>query len=168
MAGIDDVPLPDFDWIDDGTDGFDLPANFILFVPGGSAGRPGKRWPAGHYIALANSLIGKGRVPVLIGAAEEAARNKAISQACPQAVDLTGNTSIADIARLARRACGAVGNDNGPMHLIAAAGCPSLVLFSAESDPVLCAQRGPDVDILRRDDLAELDSDEVEAAIRLR
>ncbi len=168
MAGIDDVPLPNFDWIGDGTDGFDLPANFVLLVPGGSAGRPGKRWPAAHYISLANNLMEKGRVPVLIGAAEEAARNTAISQDCPQAVDLTGKTSIADIARLARRGSGAVGNDNGPMHLIAAAGCPSLVLFSAESDPALCAQRGPDVEILRRDTLTDLSPDEVEAAIRLR
>jgi hypothetical protein len=32
----------------------------------------------------------------------------------------------------------------------------------------LCAQRGPIVDILRRDTLADLRPDEVEAAIRLR
>lgn len=106
--------------------------------------------------------------PVLIGASDEADRNAVISGACTHALDLTGRTSIADIARLARQASGAVGNDNGPMHLIAAAGCPSLVLYSAGSDPALCAQRGPDVEILRRNVLADLDPDEVEAAIRLR
>ena len=37
----------------------------------------------------------------------------------------------------------AIGNDTGPMHLIAAAGCPSVVLFSRDSDPALCAPRGP-------------------------
>jgi len=42
------------------------------------------------------------------------------------------------------------------MHLIAAAGCPSLVLYGQASDPALCAQRGPKVDILRVDDLAAL------------
>ena len=65
-------------------------------------------------------------------------------------------------------ASGAVGNDNGPMHLIAAAGCPSLVLYSYESNPALCAQRGPDVEILRRENLDTLATDEVEAAMRLR
>ena len=64
-------------------------------------------------------------------------------------------------------AAGAVGNDTGPMHLIATAGCPSVVLYSLASDPALCAQQGPDVTILRRDTLDELSVDEVEAALKL-
>ena len=92
----------------------------------------------------------------------------AIALACPLAVNLTGRTSLADLTRLARAAAGAVGNDNGPMHLTAAAGCPSVVLFSAASDPALCAQRGPSVAILRRDNLRDLGLAEVEAAMRLR
>jgi hypothetical protein len=35
------------------------------------------------------------------------------------------------------------------------------VLYSAASDPALTAPRGPDVVILRRDDLAHLSVDEV-------
>ncbi len=167
IAGIDNVPLANFDWIDNAATKFELPATFVLLVPGGSSGRPAKRWPTEHYIALATGLIEMGRVPVLVGADDEAETNAVISQACPRALNLTGQTSIADIACLARKASGAVGNDNGPMHLIAAA-CPSLVLFSAASDPALCAQLGPDVEILRRDNLADLGPDEVEAAIRLR
>jgi hypothetical protein len=54
------------------------------------------------------------------------------------------------------------------MHVIATAGAPSVVLFSHASDPELCAQRGPDVTILRRSTLDELSVDEVEAALRLR
>ena len=62
---------------------------------------------------------------------------------------------------LARAAAVAIGNDTGPMHLIATAGCPSIVLFSGDSDPALCAPRGPLVDVLRRPDLATLDVDTV-------
>jgi hypothetical protein len=50
------------------------------------------------------------------------------------------------------------------MHLIAAAGCPSVVLFSRESDPALCAPRGAAVSVLRRPDLAELGAAAVHAA----
>jgi hypothetical protein len=50
------------------------------------------------------------------------------------------------------------------MHLIAAAGCPAVVLFSAASDPALCGQRGR-VAILRRDDLADLALEPVLAAL---
>ena len=87
-----------------------------------------------------------------------------IRAACPQARDLTGKTSFAQIAALAREAAFAVGNDTGPMHLIAAAGCVSVVLFSDESDPALCAPRGK-VTILRRPELAALTVDEVAAAL---
>jgi hypothetical protein len=50
------------------------------------------------------------------------------------------------------------------MHLAAAAGCRSVVLFSEESDPALCAPRGA-VTVLRRADLATLDVDEVWTAL---
>jgi ADP-heptose:LPS heptosyltransferase len=168
IAGIDGVPLPTFDWICNDTDAFGLPETFILFVPGGSAGRPGKRWSINGYVELAARLSVKNYVPVLIGAADEIARNAEIAQNCPLAIDLTGQTSITDLVQLARGASGAVGNDSGPMHLIAAAACPSLVLYSHESDPALCAQRGPRVEILRRNTLDMLTTDEVEAAMRLR
>ncbi len=167
-AGIDDVPAPSFDWIDGDIEKFQLPSGFILLVPGGSAGRPAKRWPTARYTRLAKLLAEKGHIPVLIGADDEASRNAEIAKACPHTINLTGKTSLSEIARLARAAAGAVGNDNGPMHLIAAAGCPSVVVYSADSDPALCAQRGPEVVILRRDNLLDLEPDEVEAAIRLR
>jgi len=47
------------------------------------------------------------------------------------------------------------------MHLIAVAGCRSVALYSHASDPELCAQRGRDVQILRRERLQELTVDEV-------
>ena len=66
---------------------------------------------------------------------------------------------------MARRAALAVGNDTGPTHLAAAAGCPTLALFGPESDPALCAPRGPSVAVLRRDSLARLEVAEVRAAL---
>ena len=46
---------------------------------------------------------------------------------------------------------------NATIGSIAAAGCPSVVLFSRDSDPALCAPRGPCVSVLRRPDLGRLD-----------
>jgi hypothetical protein len=51
------------------------------------------------------------------------------------------------------------------MHLIAAAGCPSVVLFSRDSDPALTAPRGRSVTVLGRPDLADLDLAPVLAAL---
>ncbi|MDA0220648.1 MAG: ADP-heptose--LPS heptosyltransferase, partial [Proteobacteria bacterium] len=81
-------------------------------------------------------------------------------------IDLAGRTSFAQIAALGRGARLAVGNDTGPMHLIATAGCPSVVLFSGASDPALTAPRGPRVQVVRRHELADLAVDEVAHAAR--
>lgn len=157
MAGIARVPPPDLSWATTDCARFGLAAPYALLCPGGASHRPAKRWPAGNYARLALRLVLAGTRPVLIGGADETAP---IAIACPEALDLGGRTGHLDILGLARGAALAVGNDTGPMHLIAAAGCPGLVLFSAESDPALCAPRG-DIRVLRRDDLARLTEDEV-------
>ena len=93
------------------------------------------------------------------------ARDLGRDLAAAGALDLTGRTSLGEVAALARRATLAVGNDTGPMHLIAAAGCRSIVLFSRASDPALCAPRGRQVEVLRYPDLADLAVEDVEKII---
>lgn len=167
-AGIAAVPPPDLGWLDADVARFALPPRFLLMVPGGAAHRSAKRWPAASYSTLAERLAARDLPPVVIGGAGEADAAAAIRRSCGAALDLTGRTTLLEIAGVASRAAGAVGNDTGPMHIAAAAGCPSLVLFSAASDPALCGQRGPSVAYLRRPRLADLAVDEVEAALRLR
>ncbi|MBF0128963.1 MAG: glycosyltransferase family 9 protein [Alphaproteobacteria bacterium] len=168
QAGIADVPRPDLSWVEADIGRFNLPDRFVLLVAGGAPHRPGKRWPAAAYAALAGRLLGEGLTPVLLGTGQDRTQTETIVSACPEAVDLSERTSFPDIAALARKARGAVGNDTGPMHLIAAAGCPSLVLYSRASDPALCAQRGEAVSIVRTAVLDALPVDEVRAALRLR
>ncbi len=165
-TGIMEVPSPDLDWLDADTTRFQLPQRYVLLAAGGAAHRPEKRWPA--FAQLATALAARALTPVLLGTAAERNVTNAIHETCPAAIDLTGQTSLMEIAGLARRAAGAVGNDTGPMHLIAATGCPSVVLYSHASDPALCAQRGPDVRIIRKPSLYELSTEEVEAQLTLR
>ena len=165
-AGIMDVPSPNLDWLDTNTTRFNLPQRYVLLAAGGAAHRPEKRWPA--FAQLATALAARDLTPVLLGTKAERDITATIRETCPAAVDLTGATGLMEIAGLARRAAGAVGNDTGPMHLIAATGCPSVVLYSQASDPALCAQRGPDVRIIRKPSLGELSTEEVEAQLTLR
>lgn len=155
-AGIAERAPPDLSWTAGDIARFGIPAPFALLVPGCSPHRPGKRWPAENYGALAAWLDTQGIMPVVIGSTGEHALAETIRAAAPAARDLTGQTTLGDIASLARAALVAVGNDTGPMHLIATAGCRSVVLFSRESDPALCAPRGRDVIVLRRPELAAL------------
>ena len=154
-AGIADVPFADLSWLTQGRR-HSVSGQTVLLVPGAAAHRPQKRWPAAQYAALAAWLQGQGYQPVVIGGKDEAEAACVITKAAPASVDLTTRTTFADIADLARDAVCAIGNDTGPMHLIAAIGCPCLVLFSSHSDPNHSAPRGSQVRILRRDDLATL------------
>ena len=168
MAGIPAVPSADLSWVTAETTRFGLAEKFVLLVPGGAPHRLAKRWPADRYAGLARGLAGQNLQPVILGSSAEAALAQEILLACPVAKDLCGQTNLEDIAVLARDAAGAVGNDTGPVHILAASGCPTVVLFSAASDPALTAPRGKAVVVLRRDDLAELLVESVAVALSLR
>ncbi len=161
MAGVEGVPPPDVGWARSDIERFGLDRPFALLVPGGARHRSDKRWPARRFAELAERLSECVIQPVLIGEAADRDAIASIAETVGDAVDLSGQTDLFDLAELGRRAALAVGNDTGPMHLIAAAGCPSVVLFSNASDPSLCGQRGPVVGVLRRPRLDDLDIDEV-------
>ena len=116
---------------------------------------------------MPRTLAEAGHSVAILGTAAESDLSAAILEGAPGVIDLTGETDFADIAALARGADAAVGNDTGPMHLIAAAGCRSLVLFSADSDPDLCAPRGRAVSVLRRDRLRDLPLSDVSEALAI-
>ena len=162
MAGIRDFPPPDLRWLDTDLNAFALPPRFALLVPGASPGRPGKRWPTERYAELAARLDLPAAV---VGGAAENPLAATIAARAPGTLDLTGRTDFATLGALGRRAAFAVGNDTGPVHLIAATGCPTLALFGPESDPALCAPRGPAVAVLRHEPLAGLEPEEVRAAL---
>ena len=166
IAGIEQVPPPDLSWVSADAARFELLRPYALLAPGGSAHRPGKRWPADYYLALCQRLLAASIQPVLIGGGDEVVLNRVLAEQCPGARDLADRTSIEDLAVLARDASLAVGNDTGPMHLATASGCPAVVLFSDQSDPKLCAPRGARVSILREPDLAALGVDQVWAAVQ--
>jgi ADP-heptose:LPS heptosyltransferase len=152
QAGISVFPPVDLSWCRGDAARFSLPPDFALLVPGSSPNRLAKRWPAAHYQALAERLAEWGIRSVVIGSAAE----KRLAADIPAAIDLIGQTSFADLADLAREARFAVGNDTGPMHLIAAAGCAAVTLFSNDSNPSQCAPRGRWARILQRPNLADL------------
>jgi ADP-heptose:LPS heptosyltransferase len=152
QAGISVFPPADLSWCRGDIGRFGLPGDFALLVPGSSPDRLAKRWPAAHYRVLAERLSAIGITPVVIGSASE----RQLAAEIPSAIDLTGQTSFGDITDLARAARFAVGNDTGPMHLIATAGCSAVTLFSNASNPAQCAPRGRWVRILQQPDLAAL------------
>jgi len=157
-AGILRLPVPDLSWVDADISRFCLPPAYVVMIPGAAAHRPEKCWPAQSFSALAAAQA----LPVVVVGGPD--QNFSI----PGAIDLTGRTSLLELASVLRGAAVAVGNDTGPMHLAAALGTKSVVLFSAASDPALTAPRYPDGTlpvILRAASLQDLPVAEVLAAL---
>ncbi|NWH08853.1 MAG: glycosyltransferase family 9 protein [Alphaproteobacteria bacterium] len=156
MAGIPTTPLSDLSFIAADVSRFALTVPYALLVPGGAAHRPEKRWPLDAYKALAVQLATAGMTPVVLGGKDERALGEAIRAVCSRAINLAGETSIIELAVLGRGAALCVGNDTGPMHVLAYAGAPALALFGPASDPARCGQRGRKVQIIAVADLAKL------------
>ena len=114
---------------------------------------------------LGDGIGGDGSQPVVVGSARELSLGEEVLAGCDIGHNLAGQTNLEDLFLLARDADSAVGNDTGPMHVFAAQGCRTLVLYSSASNPALCAQRGDTVTILRREDLQDLSVTDVAIAL---
>ncbi len=136
-AGIPSLPRTVPDFLTDR--GPHLPTPYTVLVPGAAPHRPAKRWPALHFATLAQALATWGCQPVIIGSAADRPLADTIRSRVPQALDLTGQTDLPALAGLLHRAMLCIGNDTGPMHMAATMDCPTLTLFSADSDPRRCA-----------------------------
>jgi len=164
-----DAPAPDLSWIlrrapeARPTPGAQAPKPFVLLVPGGNEKAPYRRWPVTAYAQLAGKLFAEGYDIVIIGGPQESALARAIQKTVGRARDLTGRTDFAQIALLGVKAVLAVGNDTGPLHLIAAAGTPTVALFAGGPEEALAGPRGH-VAVLHAPDLANLSVETVASA----
>ena len=128
------------------------PRPYVLFAPGGPDHR---RWPTAHFGAIAEAFRGQGFDVIILGQPEDSTLARQIQKLDPRARDLTGRTDYAVIASLACRAALAIGHESDLLHLIAAAGAPTLALFDAKADAMQVAPRGH-VAVLQSPDLATL------------
>ncbi len=161
LAGIDDVQLDELSWMTGRIDVATIPRPYVLLVPGSSPQHPQKRWPVKHYRVLAEKMLAAGLHPVVIGGAAETELAETICRNL-SCTNLAGKTKLEDLPQLARDAAGAVGNDTGPMHIIAVTGCPSLMLFStAASNIQKHGPLGARVQAIEIMDLSDLDPGKV-------
>lgn len=155
------IAPPDIGWMTSDIGLFNIKKPYVLLVPGSSPQWPEKRWPAIKYGALGMKLQRLGYEVALIGTPAEHEVVARVVKSCPGIHDLSGRTSLYDIATLARGAAGAVGNDTGPTHIIALAGCPVVALFSGVSQPELSAPLGADVKVIQSENVGDISLDDV-------
>ena len=94
-----------------------------------------KHWRAEGFADVACSLSNAGFAVVLAGSARERARCQLVAERCPGSCDLSGQTTLSELAALLAQAAICVTNDSGSMHLAVALGRPVVSIFGP-TDPV--------------------------------
>jgi lipopolysaccharide heptosyltransferase I len=121
---------------------------FAVLVPGTSWET--KHWHVEGFAEVARHLCRTSREVVLAGSLKERVRCQAVAKACPGACDLSGQTTITELAALMQRAAICVTNDSGSMHLAVALGRPVVSLFGP-TDPVWVGPYGRPQAVVRLD-----------------
>ncbi|HML34134.1 lipopolysaccharide heptosyltransferase II [Sporomusa sphaeroides] len=118
--------------------GLDITNPYVVLIPG--TNWPNKCWPPGHFAQLAEKLFEQHIIPVFVGTnADRTAMNEIIANMTIPPVDLTGKTTLKQLAYILKNARTVVAGDTGPMHLAAAVNTPVIALFGP-TDP---ARNGP-------------------------
>ena len=107
----------------------DNPEGYIVFHCG--AREVTRRWSPEHFAKLADLLYEEYRTPViLVGANNEGELNQEIAGLTKgKIIDLSGKTSILQMAAIIRKARLFIGNESGPLHFAIVQRTPLLALF---------------------------------------
>ena len=103
-----------------------------------------KRWPPGHFAALADKIEERWHIPIVVTGSQndEPLFEEFISKIRrAKIISLVGKTGLRVSAVIYKYAACLVTGDSGPMHMASGVGAPVVVLFGP-TDPKLTGPRG--------------------------
>ncbi|MFP6805927.1 MAG: lipopolysaccharide heptosyltransferase II [Pseudomonadales bacterium] len=113
----------------------DMERPVLAICPGAEFG-DAKRWPEAHYAGLCNYAIERGMQVWIFGSP----RDEKVAAGIVSGIDdkarshnLTGRTTLVDVVDLLALARLVVSNDSGLMHIAAAVGCETTVVYGSTS-----------------------------------
>lgn len=130
---------------------------------------PRKQWPIERYEALIRGLVDRHPLSVVvIGGPEEEERARRLVLPRGRAVGLVGRLSLRRLAGMLQRVRVLVSNDSGPVHVAAAVGTRTVVLFGtsdAAAGPRRWGPWGPGHVVIWKASMEAITVDEVLAAV---
>lgn len=113
--------------------GLRLENPYVVLAPG--TNWSSKCWPTSHFAELADKLYNNDIIPVIIGGPnDQRLAQEILSHTRIPPIDLTGKTSLKQLAYIIKKSQAFVGGDTGPMHLAVAVGTPVVTMFGP-TDP---------------------------------
>lgn len=134
------IPVPAMSWARNVLGGLgwldnNLDNNLVAVSPGATFSH--KVWPTDGYVRVCREMGQRFDCRfVVVGIAADQPRAEALKQELGnRCVDMTGRTSVTQLAALLSLCRLFVGNDSGPAHLASAVGCPAVTVTSALDFP---------------------------------
>jgi lipopolysaccharide heptosyltransferase II len=131
--------------------GADSNSRPLVALNAGATNSRAKRWPEDRFAALADRLIENlDSLIVFIGAASERGDAERIIQQMKRrgAINLVGETGVAELIGALDSCDLIISNDTGPAHIAAALGRPTLTVFGPTNE-FETAPRGPRAESIR-------------------
>jgi len=115
----------------------------LVIHPGASC--HSRVWPGERFAAVADALTQKyGFKVVIISGAKDAQRSQAVTRNMRlKALDLSGETSISQLASLLKRSKLFISTDSGPMHVASSVGVPVITIFGRDQAGLSPQRWGP-------------------------
>jgi ADP-heptose:LPS heptosyltransferase len=130
---------------------------------------PRKQWPTERYEALIRGLVERHALSVVvIGGPEEEGQARRLALPRGRAVSLVGRLSLRGLAGMLQRVRVLVSNDSGPVHVAAAVGTRTVVLFGtsdAAAGPRRWGPWGHEHVVIWKSSMEAITVDEVLAAV---
>lgn len=141
-----DFPMPNLDketasiWEKLQAKGMTKDSEYVVMVPGARWWT--KEWPVEHYAKLANMIInGSEKYVVLAGGPDDAVKGAKVKELSNNdyVIDMTGQTSLRELAALIKGCKYYVSADTGPLHFAAALKKPLVAMYG----PTKADRTGP-------------------------
>lgn len=101
--------------------------SYFVVHPGA---KPVNRWPISGYVETIRYIHRQTTLQVVVtGSHAERALTRPIVEQCPEVLDLTGETSFLQLAKLIEESVAVLSGDTSVMHIAAAFNVPSFVIF---------------------------------------
>ena len=161
--GIQTQRKPFLEWLLDEKFDWSLINNKRYFIinPGCSINHPQKKWSKAKYSEICNFLASKKILPILIGLNEDKEAIDYIAKKEKNILNLYNKSSLNIIYQLSQNAIGALSNDTGPAHLIAATGCKLHLVLSTFSNINTVIPKGKNVTFTQKKNIDEIHSKDI-------